>query len=94
MTEPLRFSVEVGCPVAHAFTVWTSGIGTWWPADHTVTGSPDLRVVLEGRSGGRIYRLQAEGALAVQRYLQQVWGDAGARFRLFADNTEPRSADD
>jgi DNA-binding transcriptional ArsR family regulator len=42
----------------------------------------------------RIYRLQAEGALAVQRYLLQVWGDAGARFRLFADNTEPRSADD
>ena len=42
----------------------------------------------------RIYRLQAEGALAVQRYLQQVWGDAGRRFRLFAENTEPPSADD
>ncbi len=42
----------------------------------------------------RIYRLQAEGALAVQRYLQQVWGDAGTRFRLFAENTEPRSTDD
>ena len=42
----------------------------------------------------RIYRLQAEGALAVQRYLEQVWGDAGTRFRLFAENTEPRPADD
>ena len=30
--------------------VWTAGIGTWWPADHTVTGERGLRVVLEGRA--------------------------------------------
>src|SRR4051812_18727965 len=29
----------------------------------------------------RIYRLEAEGMLAIQRYLEQVWGEAGARFR-------------
>jgi hypothetical protein len=27
---------------------------------------------------------------AVQTYLQQVWGDAAARFRLAADNLPPR----
>jgi DNA-binding transcriptional ArsR family regulator len=42
----------------------------------------------------RIYRLEAEGMVAIQRYLQQVWGEAGARFRLAAENTEPRGGDD
>ncbi len=37
----------------------------------------------------RIYQLQADGVQAVHRYLQQVWGEAGARFRLFAENTAP-----
>lgn len=42
----------------------------------------------------RIYRLHTGGAVAVQRYLEQVWGEAGARFRLVAENTEPRADDD
>ena len=37
----------------------------------------------------RIYRLRADGVDALQRYLEQVWGDAAARFRLVAENTEP-----
>jgi DNA-binding transcriptional ArsR family regulator len=37
----------------------------------------------------RIYQLEAQGVLAVQRYLEQVWGEAGARFRLLAENTVP-----
>ena len=41
----------------------------------------------------RIYRLEVEGMMAIQRYLRQVWGEAGARFRLAAENTEPRSRD-
>jgi len=34
----------------------------------------------------RLYRLHDEGIEAVQAYLQQVWGDAAARFTLLADN--------
>jgi DNA-binding transcriptional ArsR family regulator len=34
----------------------------------------------------RLYRLHDEGMEAVQAYLEQVWGDAAARFRLLADN--------
>ena len=34
----------------------------------------------------RLYRLHDEGIEAVQAYLQQVWGDAAARFKLIADN--------
>lgn len=41
----------------------------------------------------RIYQLQAEGALAVDRYLHEVWGDVAARFRLFAENTAPDDRD-
>jgi DNA-binding transcriptional ArsR family regulator len=45
-------------------------------------------VIEKPRGTRRIYRLQAEGVEAVQRYLVQVWGDAAARFRLVAENTD------
>ena len=45
-------------------------------------------VVEEPRGTRRIYRLHAEGVEAVERYLVQVWGDAAARFRLMAENTQ------
>jgi Activator of Hsp90 ATPase homolog 1-like protein len=61
MTAPLTMSFEVACPVEHAFTVWTSGFGTWWPPDHTVTGRADLDVVLQRGVGGRIYERTPEG---------------------------------
>lgn len=38
----------------------------------------------------RLYRLHDEGLDAVRAYLHDVWGDAAARFRLVADNTEAR----
>jgi DNA-binding transcriptional ArsR family regulator len=54
----------------------------------------DAGLVEEEASGTRrIYRLQADGVEAVQRYLLQVWGDAAARFRLIAENTHEYSGD-
>jgi DNA-binding transcriptional ArsR family regulator len=38
----------------------------------------------------RLYRLHDEGIVAVREYLERVWGDAAARFRLFAENTGDR----
>ena len=35
----------------------------------------------------RLYRLHDEGIAAVREYLEQVWGEAAARFRLDAENT-------
>lgn len=35
----------------------------------------------------RLYRLDEEGAGEVRAYLERVWGDAIARFRLLAENT-------
>jgi DNA-binding transcriptional ArsR family regulator len=38
----------------------------------------------------RIYALRESGIEAVRAYLDQVWGDAAARYRLFAENTSDR----
>ena len=35
----------------------------------------------------RLYRLDDTGAEAVRAYLERVWGEALARFRLVAENT-------
>jgi DNA-binding transcriptional ArsR family regulator len=35
----------------------------------------------------RLYRLHDEGPEAVRAYLEQVWGEAVARFRIAAENT-------
>lgn len=61
MIEPIRLGLDLACPPDHAFEVWTGRIGQWWPADHTVTGDPDLTIVLEGRPGGRIFERTADG---------------------------------
>lgn len=67
MIEPLRLSFDVACSADHAFMVWTSGIGTWWPADHTATGEVES-VVLETAPGGRIFERTADGA-------EHDWGE-------------------
>jgi Activator of Hsp90 ATPase homolog 1-like protein len=59
--EPLRLSFDLACPVEHAFAVWTTRFGDWWPVDHTVTGEPGLEVVLEPHPGGRIYERTRSG---------------------------------
>jgi len=66
--EPLRSSCDVACSVQHAFATWTDGFGTWWPADHTVTGAPGLVVVLEAAAGGRIYERTPTG-------VEHEWGE-------------------
>ena len=35
----------------------------------------------------RLYRLHDEGIEAVRTYLEEVWGEAAARFKLFAENS-------
>ncbi len=68
MIEPIRIEFEVDCAVPHAFDVWTSRIAGWWPADHTISSEADLAVVLEPRTGGRIFERTAAG-------LEHDWGE-------------------
>lgn len=54
----------------------------------------DAGLVAEEAVGTRrIYHLEPEGALAVRDYLERVWGEASVRFRLLAENTQPRRDD-
>ncbi len=46
-------------------------------------------VVEEARGTRRIYRLDNAGADAARAYLNEVWDDAVARFKLLAENTAP-----
>lgn len=77
--EPIRIDLELDCPPEHAFDTWTLAIDTWWPADHTVTGSPRPSVVLEPRLGGRLFERAADGT-------EHEWGEVTAweRPRRFA----------
>jgi DNA-binding transcriptional ArsR family regulator len=47
-------------------------------------------VVEEPLGTRRLYRLHDEGIDAVRAYIEQVWGDAAARFKLVAENTRKR----
>jgi uncharacterized protein YndB with AHSA1/START domain len=71
MTEPLRLDLLVACPLEHAFDVWATRIDTWWPRDHTASGEPGARVVLDRRVGGRIYEVTADGT-------EHEWGEVTA----------------
>jgi DNA-binding transcriptional ArsR family regulator len=49
----------------------------------------DAGLVAEQAQGARrIYHLQERGIETVREYLERVWGEAAARFRLLAENTE------
>jgi uncharacterized protein YndB with AHSA1/START domain len=67
VTAPLQMSFDVACSAEHAFGVWTSRIGTWWPPDHTATGQAEL-VVLQSGIGGRIYERTSDG-------VEHDWGE-------------------
>src|SRR4029077_11422194 len=61
---PVRKSIRVNANQAHAFEVFTSGLGRWWPRTHTVGKPPMRTAVLEPRLGGRWYELSEDGSQA------------------------------
>jgi DNA-binding transcriptional ArsR family regulator len=50
-------------------------------------------VVNQEAGARRLYSLHVEGVDAVRGYLEQVWGDAATRFRIFSENTAPAQED-
>ena len=54
----------------------------------------DAGMVAEQAQGTRrIYHLRERGIEAVREYLERVWGEAAARFRLLAENSEAGPAE-
>jgi DNA-binding transcriptional ArsR family regulator len=43
-------------------------------------------VEAEPRGRQRLYRLQDDGVEALRAYVETVWGEAAARFKIVADN--------
>jgi uncharacterized protein YndB with AHSA1/START domain len=65
---PIHKSVTVARPVEEAFALFTDGIATWWPlATHSIFDQRAATAVFEGRVGGRLYELSADGE-------EGVWG--------------------
>ena len=69
---PVRKTLRVKADQAHAFEVFTSGIGQWWPRTHSIGDTPVKAVVMETRLGGRWYQLCEDGSEAVIGKIQ-VW---------------------
>jgi uncharacterized protein YndB with AHSA1/START domain len=60
--EAVRKTVTVDCVVEEAFRVFTADATSWWPvATHSINGRDVQRVVFEGREGGEVYELSADG---------------------------------
>jgi hypothetical protein len=68
MIDPIRIEFDVACSAEHAFDTWTTRIADWWPSTHSVTGRPDIEVVLEGWQGGRIFERVPGG-------IEHDWGE-------------------
>jgi uncharacterized protein YndB with AHSA1/START domain len=62
--EPVRKSIRVNVSQTHAFEVFTSGIGRWWPRKATIGNAPMKSAVLEPHLGGRWYELGEDGSEA------------------------------
>lgn len=58
---PVRKSIRVNASQAHAFDVFTSGLGRWWPLDHGIGKTPRKAAVMETRVGGHWYELAEDG---------------------------------
>jgi uncharacterized protein YndB with AHSA1/START domain len=61
MIAPVRKSIRVNASPAHAFDVFTSGLGRWWPRDKGIGKMPMKAAVMEPRLGGRWYELAEDG---------------------------------
>ena len=58
---PVRKTVRVKAPVAHAFDVFTGGLTRWWPHDYGVGKKPIQKVLIEPRLGGRWLEISQDG---------------------------------
>jgi len=59
--EPVRKTLRVQAPLAHAFEVFTSGLTRWWPPNHGIGKKPIQKVLLEPRLGGRWLEISEDG---------------------------------
>jgi uncharacterized protein YndB with AHSA1/START domain len=61
-----RKSIWVQAPVERAFSIFTEGIGGWWPlTSHSLGRERAESAFFEGREGGRVFERQQDGTEAI-----------------------------
>jgi uncharacterized protein YndB with AHSA1/START domain len=58
----VQSSIVVDAPIARAFSVFTDGIGTWWPPEHHILQGELAEMVFERREGGHVYDRGVDGS--------------------------------
>jgi uncharacterized protein YndB with AHSA1/START domain len=55
-------SITVDVPVDRAFSLFTEGIGTWWPPDHHILNAELAEMVFEPFAGGNVIDRGVDGS--------------------------------
>ena len=58
----VQASIVVEAPLERAFSVFTEGIGSWFPREYNLMDTDIVERVFEPRVGGRIYDRGADGS--------------------------------
>jgi len=58
---PVRKTIRVRAPIAHAFDVFTAGLTRWWPRNHGIGKQPIAKVLMEPKLGGRWLEIAEDG---------------------------------
>jgi len=59
---PVRKTIVVNAPQAHAFDVFARRFDAWWPRDHHIGKTAMAEAVIEPRAGGRWYEIGEDGS--------------------------------
>jgi uncharacterized protein YndB with AHSA1/START domain len=58
----VRTSITVEAPIERAFSLFTEGIGTWWPPEHHLLEAEIAEMVFEPHVGGHVIDRGADGS--------------------------------
>jgi hypothetical protein len=58
----VRSSIVVEAPIERAFSVFTEGMGSWWPSEHHILEADVAEMVFEPRVGGHVYDRGVDGS--------------------------------
>jgi uncharacterized protein YndB with AHSA1/START domain len=58
----VQTSITVEAPIERAFSLFTDGIGSWWPPEHHILEGELAEMVFEPYEGGHIYDRGVDGS--------------------------------